>query len=444
MAIRFYFRKIDIIGKERLPETGAVVFVVNHPSALLDPLVVAILAGRHLHFLAAAEFFGGKFTSWIFKRQFNMIPVYRPEVHQTTGDETEQMFQHCNEALSNDKAIIIFPEGTSETEKRVRKLKTGAVRMVLGAQQVSGKQIPIVPIGINYTNPHRFQSDVLVSVGEPIPIDTNNGEDLKSQVSHLTMNVEESLKQNVIHIEEEYLECKVERVEQIFAKQLQEDLHINDEELERKFILTKKVIEAIEFYESKSNNALKSIYAKMDDYYKTIDELPMHGRLLNHINSKTTLIEYLIIALLSPILVIGFLINGLPFYLSSYVFKHKFLSRIKASDEEHQIKPVFGGSIAFGIGTISFIIWYLLVLSITLFFLPWWWCIIFVATAYLSGQTGLRVIGMYRRLKEKRALQRVIKQHPLKTKQLFLLHSEIIQELQQFAEEYIKLINSKK
>ncbi|MDH5475687.1 MAG: 1-acyl-sn-glycerol-3-phosphate acyltransferase [Cyclobacteriaceae bacterium] len=439
MAIRFYFRKINVIGNENYPKKGAAVLIVNHPSALLDPLVVAITAGRQLHYIAAAEYFGSKFSSWLFKKQFNMIPVYRPDSGASEKVSNNHMFQHCFETLANDGVIIIFPEGTSETEKKLRKLKTGVVRMVLGAEKYTNKHIPIIPVGINYTNPHRFQSDVLLSVGAPMYIDHGIKAEDKEGVISQTLLVEEKLRNEVIHIEDEQLETTIQRVEQIFAKQLQQDLGITNDELERKFTMTKDVIKAVAHFESTSPDSTTSIYKKMDRYYEIIKEIPMNGRLLNHIHSKNNFIEYGKIGLLFPVFLIGFLFNFIPFYFSGEFFKNKFLHRIKTTDKEHQIRPVFGGSIAFGIGTIFFVIWYLLLGVSTLLLYTWWASIIVLIVAYWSAQFSLYYLGVLRNIQEKLKFNKIKLNHSAKINELLLLRAEIIIELKSFADNFLKL-----
>ena len=61
VTIYSYFRRVTILGKEHIPARGPVIFVANHPSALMDPLVVITGIKRRINPIAAAEFFGGEF-----------------------------------------------------------------------------------------------------------------------------------------------------------------------------------------------------------------------------------------------------------------------------------------------------------------------------------------------------------------------------------------------
>ena len=37
-ALRVFFRRIEVVGRERVPRAGACLFVLNHPNALVDPV----------------------------------------------------------------------------------------------------------------------------------------------------------------------------------------------------------------------------------------------------------------------------------------------------------------------------------------------------------------------------------------------------------------------
>ncbi|HKP45464.1 MAG TPA: 1-acyl-sn-glycerol-3-phosphate acyltransferase, partial [Pyrinomonadaceae bacterium] len=56
-ALRVYFRRIEIIGLDNVPLSAPVIFVLNHPNALVDPVFLFCLAPRRVSFLAKAPLF---------------------------------------------------------------------------------------------------------------------------------------------------------------------------------------------------------------------------------------------------------------------------------------------------------------------------------------------------------------------------------------------------
>ena len=51
-------------------------------------------------------------------------------------------------------------------------IKTGVAIIALGAEAKYNFELDlsIVPIGLNYSNPHNFKSDVFVNIGKPIKV----------------------------------------------------------------------------------------------------------------------------------------------------------------------------------------------------------------------------------------------------------------------------------
>jgi 1-acyl-sn-glycerol-3-phosphate acyltransferase len=144
LTLNSYFRKIVITGKENISSHGPVVLVANHPSAFMDPMVVACTVRRPLNFLVAAEFFNGKWKSWVYQNYLNMIPVYRPTTLPGEAYKNDTVFSKVIDLLSTGGSILVFPEGNSVTEKRIRKIKTGVARMALGTKEASGVEVKII------------------------------------------------------------------------------------------------------------------------------------------------------------------------------------------------------------------------------------------------------------------------------------------------------------
>lgn len=48
---RVFFSNITIRNKELIPRSGPLIVVANHPSAFMDPIVIATIFERNLYFL---------------------------------------------------------------------------------------------------------------------------------------------------------------------------------------------------------------------------------------------------------------------------------------------------------------------------------------------------------------------------------------------------------
>jgi glycerol-3-phosphate O-acyltransferase / dihydroxyacetone phosphate acyltransferase len=189
-----FFRRIEIVGWEKVPR-GPVIFAVNHPNGLIDPLFLLCFVPRPVSFLAKAPLFRMPLIGW-FARSIDSIPVYRTQDNYATSQNRET-FAAARALLIRGGAIAIFPEGTTHSEPRLKELKTGAARIALGCSAAECPDIAIVPTAIFYTAKHSFRSDALLYFGDGIavaPVDVDeNGEPPRDAVSALTDRIEDSL-----------------------------------------------------------------------------------------------------------------------------------------------------------------------------------------------------------------------------------------------------------
>src|SRR5258705_5171599 len=85
-AMRVYFRHVEVVGIEHVPRETPVIFVLNHPNALVDPAFLLCLAPRDVSFLAKAPLFRMPVISYLV-RELDSLPVYR---HQEQGEDASK------------------------------------------------------------------------------------------------------------------------------------------------------------------------------------------------------------------------------------------------------------------------------------------------------------------------------------------------------------------
>jgi len=178
LVMDVFFRRVDVVGRHRVPLDGPVLFVANHGNGLLDPILVMAYLPRRPRFL-------GKSTLWSnpllrpFLALAGVIPVYRRQDPGFDASRNEGMFARCQEALAAGGAIAIFPEGKSHSEAGLTELKTGAARIVLGMSAADAARVRFVPVGLTFDDRTRFRSCVLLTVGTDftIPADLLVGTD---------------------------------------------------------------------------------------------------------------------------------------------------------------------------------------------------------------------------------------------------------------------------
>jgi len=202
--LRLYYPRIEVEGRERLPASGAVLLVANHPNSLMDPALIGFATRRPVHFFAKAPLFDVPVFGALM-RALGMVPAYRGQDDKAQVRKNLETLELGAEYLKRGETVGIFPEGKSHDREGVEQVRTGAARIACQAVK-GGAALSIVPLGLNYERKDRFRSAVWVRVGEPI--DANawlraRTEAEKQAMRALTEEIDSRLKQLVAHLNEE-------------------------------------------------------------------------------------------------------------------------------------------------------------------------------------------------------------------------------------------------
>jgi 1-acyl-sn-glycerol-3-phosphate acyltransferase len=200
LALKVYFRKIHVKGLENIPTSGPYLIVSNHPSSFLDPISIASFVNQRISFLAKGSLFENQIISKILTG-LNMVPIYRAEDDPKMLIKNKAVFSKCYQKLTNNGVLLIFPEGNSEQERKLRKIKTGAARIALGTAKENNYNlnVKIIPVGLNYTKSSQFRSILFIEFGTAIEtdkyIENFKIEELQATKA-LTLDIEQGIKKN--------------------------------------------------------------------------------------------------------------------------------------------------------------------------------------------------------------------------------------------------------
>jgi 1-acyl-sn-glycerol-3-phosphate acyltransferase len=181
-----------VAGHVHVPATGPVIFILNHPNALMDPLVLLCRADRPVSFLAKEPLFRMPVIGSLV-RAMDSIPVYR-RMDQADTANNAKTFAAARDLLTRGGSLALFPEGTSHSDPKLKPFRTGAARIALGAG-VPG--LCIVPAGLFYTDKTTFRSSALLCFGPPVEVEVAppgpDGEPPQEPVRALTATLEQAL-----------------------------------------------------------------------------------------------------------------------------------------------------------------------------------------------------------------------------------------------------------
>lgn len=203
-TLRFYYPRIEVEGRELLPQGGPVLFVANHPNSLMDPAMIGYSVQRPVHFFAKAPLFDVPVFGALM-RALGMVPAYRGTDDKASVRKNLETLEVGAKYLVRGESVGIFPEGKTHDREGLEQVRTGAARIAWSAVQ-GGAALKIVPLGLNYERKERFRSSVWVRISEAINAKKFLGEfgeeERKAQRS-LTEEIDHRLKSAVIHVDQE-------------------------------------------------------------------------------------------------------------------------------------------------------------------------------------------------------------------------------------------------
>ena len=164
-TLTVFYRRRKFIGFDNVPEKGAVIFACNHPNSFLDAMIIGAFIKRETHFLARSDVFNSPLKLWRLS-QFKMMPVYRLSEGKEDLGKNQDTFEKCHAVFRKGGAVLMFSEGICVQEMRLRSLKKGTARIAMEYSK-DGAPLTIIPTGLNYMKPMKFQEDVLINMDTP-------------------------------------------------------------------------------------------------------------------------------------------------------------------------------------------------------------------------------------------------------------------------------------
>lgn len=166
----FFFLGLKSEGLHNLPKKGPIIVAANHVSNW-DPIVVALVLNRQIHFMAKDELFKFKPLGRILTN-LNAFPVRR-------GSADRKAIRYALEVLEKGKVLGIFPEGLRNKAGEEMKAQAGTAML---AVKSNAPVIPIACIGTGKKLPSGWISPLVVKVGKPITFEEYKGQKVNSVI----------------------------------------------------------------------------------------------------------------------------------------------------------------------------------------------------------------------------------------------------------------------
>ena len=341
VTFRIFFRKIDVLGAEKLQHGKPAILIANHPASFLDAMVLAVFLGRPIHFYVRGDIFSHPIAYYILSK-LHMIPIFSREHGTGNLAKNKATFDRGRKLLSAGNLLLIFPEGFSRQSKQAEPFKKGAARVALQTAFDDGKadHLCIQTVALNYSH-HGFGANLFIRVGDTHELggyETAYRDFPAQAVNKLTTDMQALFEKNVIHV------SKGERTETAEAvmRMAYHDHHKNKEGY---FWASRNICEKVAEMDDETYAAFQS---KLSRYHQLltankIDDISLSANAGQSKSNRSNLF------LLSPFFVLGTIIWWIPAKLGKWI-TDKTVTRIDF------YTSVYNGVLGF-LGLIWWVLW---------------------------------------------------------------------------------------
>lgn len=363
IGVTIYYRKIYFSGNRKLDTSSPTLIACNHPAGFMEPIILACLFDKPLHFLVRGDLFKKPHLRWLMVNT-NQIPIFRFKDGFSNMRDNKDSMNAIMQAIKDNAQIMIFVEGSTELDKKLRKIQKGLAKMAYDALDADVvDKLKVLTIGINFDRSNEWRSDVMIDIGEYETLDkTFVSQEKPVKVLSYTKELYDRMLPQVIHFDD-------------LADQAIFDLTVKYKWIDRR--LDKL-----------------PIWHATDEKFKMEKNLSQHPVAIENVESinalGTTLTKKILLVIGFPIFLLAFILHGIPFLI------------IKLFTDKLVKKKVFYSSLQVGLGVPVFFFYYLLfffVLPIPVYFLVK--LFIMVTSLFL----GLWYVDIYKELKDRAALK---------------------------------------
>jgi len=339
VALRIYFQRIEVTGLEHVPLDTPVIFVLNHPNALVDPVFLLCLAPRKVSFLAKEPLFRMPVISYLVK-SMDSLPVYRQQDEGADTRKNQETFIQARKLLARGGTIGICPEGVSHDAPGLKPIKTGAARISLAAVSTGEvSNLKIVPAGLYYTSKTRFRSSALLYFGSPITVEPvtlePDGNPPRDAVRELSNRIERALREVILDAQHEEELLTTARAERIFSSAA----HDSDDSLKDELRLQQRFIKAYSVVQKLHPERLRKLEIRMIRFEEELKQAGVDTEQLSPPSSTLSVFLTILKRLLLFLLMLGPALLGTVAHYPAYRLGGYLATRF-SSDSEDVISTV--------------------------------------------------------------------------------------------------------
>jgi 1-acyl-sn-glycerol-3-phosphate acyltransferase len=379
-AHNYYYRKIQIHNSGIIPRDEPVMLAPNHQNALMDALAFVAGIKYQTVFLARADVFKGKLVNNILTF-LKILPIYRIRDGISSLQKNDEIFDITVNVLRyRINPLCMFPEGNHGDKRRLRPLVKGIFRIAFKAQEdyENDKGIKILPVGIDYSHYQKFRQTQLINFGQLIEVNEfweDYTENQSVAFNKLRERLAAEMKKVMIDIEtEEYYDLYMD-LRKIVNTNICRKEGLKHGDLYEEFLADKKMIAALDRCLEKEPEQIRQLNVVYNEYTGLKEKLNFRDWVpaKKGYSIPVNIAAILLSVVTWPLVLLG-LFNNWP----HFTLPTRILKGIK--------DPQFHSTAKWGAGFAIMIIYYIVLFTLAMIFLPHWWIkVLYILTLPSSG-----------------------------------------------------------
>ncbi len=322
LGLLLFCRKIYIYNAEVLKKDRPIILASNHPTAFLEPCILACFLASPIHYVVRADFFKTPFISKIM-HSLHLIPIYRKTNAQYSDlKQNFELIAGMQHHLNKNNVLMVLVEGSASIKKHLRPIQKGVARIAFGTyENFNRDDIEIIPVGVNFDYPTQFRLTTMIGLGEPLLLKhymaTYKNNKAKA-INELIKDIRRNIQNNMIHLND------IEQDETLLEQWLV--IHRNEHPCPR-FPIFSRDAEVLQSEQKIANriNELTTeekmeIKEKTEHYFSQLQKKHLLDIALKRDASTYKIILFL---LGLPFFIIGYLLNALPFWVGKKIATQK-------------------------------------------------------------------------------------------------------------------------
>ena len=431
----FFFKDLTAVHCDRVPALGPVLLCINHPNNLIDSLLVGGVLPRKVHYLATAALFRNPLVAR-FLTACGAIPVYRKQDDPDKMDRNADAFAACFRALERGDLVGIYPEGTTHSESRVQRIKTGAARIALDYQAAGrGAPLSLIPVGITFEARKAFRGHVRVSFGEPIPLTpyapVYRDEPAKA-VEALTTTIQWGMEAEILHVGRPERQELIRAVDEIYRsdliRELQQERGLGARQIDP-LRLSRAIADAAAHFEERDPERVARLWTAVQKYRALLAAYQVRDQAVRsraHRPAARARLRHSWEASIGlPFFAYGLVVNGLPYLLPRWLAR-----RTARKETDYATTRLLASIVAFPLfwALEIWIVWRLLGPA---------WALGFAVSLPVSGLLAYRYLGGVGRLRNQLRFGVLSLTHRQSATRLLAERQALVAELERAKDDYL-------